>query len=336
MLHKQTSSFPSQISLLATGGTIACTANDETGALEPTVTADQLVARLPENLTEKCQFHTVDLGMLDSSALQLSDLAALVAKIRDSLDRDDIDGIVITHGTDTIEETAAALAALAYLEQWSKPVVLTGAMAPADDAHPDGIANLALASHSIIAGRVPVATVAIAFAGRLFPALSTYKKHSTDRVAFASNLPAAARQWQLGNDKPKPDVARTVNCDSQPFVPVVFSYQGADRTFVDAAVNAGATAIVVAGFGAGNLPPLMVEALKEAASKGSEIIVTTRVPEGGVAPIYGGAGGAATLADQGFVYAGYLPASQARMIAVVAAWAGVSTAELIQQLTQAD
>ena len=159
--------------VISTGGTIASTTNDR-GALVPTLTGEELVARCGTTR----QVRAIDVASLDSSSMGLAEIDLLRETVRTSL-LDDSASLVITHGTDSMAETALALD---FVHADPRPVVLTGAMRSADHAHPDGPANLR--------GAIEVAAtrrdtgVLVHFAGETLPARGLMKTQTTAEHAF--------------------------------------------------------------------------------------------------------------------------------------------------------
>ena len=119
-----------RIALIATGGTIACTTTAD-GSLVPTVSGATLAADIDAEVVEFRQ--------LDSSSITLADLDELIAVVNSQTSREDIDGVIITHGTDSMEETALALEIFC---SGAKPIVLTGAQRSHDHPAADGPSNL--------------------------------------------------------------------------------------------------------------------------------------------------------------------------------------------------
>ncbi|WP_418608036.1 asparaginase [Georgenia sp. SUBG003] len=254
----------------------------------------------------------VDVEGLVSSALTLPRALGLVASVRDALVRSD--GVVVTHGTDTMEETAFLLA-LALGP--SAPVTLTGAQRPFDDAAPDGPRNLAAAL--AWAGNPAAARtgVTITFADAVLPAIGVRKARSLGLEAFA-----APTRGPIGHVDETgvrrhalpaiPEALLPPDVTDLPRVAVVPQYLGADAADVEAAVHAGARGLVVAGFGAGNTTPPVTAALVELLGRGVPVVVTSRTGSGAVAGLY--AGGGADLAAAGAVMAGDLSHWQARLL----------------------
>lgn len=291
------------ISLLTTGGTIACTA-DATGALVPTVTGEELVSA-----AQLEGVRVADLLRLDSSSISLSDLDGLLERVRKELLDDSVTGIVLTHGTDSLEETAMALA---MVHDSDKPVVLTGAQRAFDHPDSDGTGNL---RDAVEAARTS-AGVLVAFGGRILPARGLRKVHTSNLDAFDN---------QAWNDRRRVvPVAELGGLD----VPVLAASPGADGWVIDAAVERGADGLVIEALGSGNMSTGFGEAAARALEAGVAVVVATRVPFGEVSLAYGGAGGGATLGELGALGAGELGAGQARIALASALAAGVDPAEV--------
>ena len=279
-------SFP--VTLLATGGTIACTAGPD-GTLRPTRTAADLCADAgltPDDVTATDALH------LDSSEMTLADLDGLLAAVHA------VGGpVVATHGTDSMEETAMAVDRLL-----GGPVVLTGAQRPADHADPDGPANLRDAVSAAATATGPV----VVTGGVTVPAYGVRKVHTTADRAFGGPDSPVHRPGPLVSRGQAPVPLSGLRVD------ILTAYQGADSTLVDAALAAGADGLVIAAFGSGNAGGL-APGIGRALDAGVPVVLCTRVAAGGVDAVYGGDGGGATLAAAGARSGGVLSPAQARM-----------------------
>ncbi|QGU04991.1 asparaginase [Corynebacterium comes] len=307
-----------RIALLTTGGTIACT-TDDSGTLRPTVTGQELldavVHLLPHPLTS-ADITVRELTRLDSSAITLADLDGLIAAVHEALASPDIDGVVITHGTDSMEDTAFALDCFHADE---RPVVLTGSQRAFDHPGSDGPGNLVDALRLAADPLARRQGALIAFGGWTIPARGALKRHTTDLDGFMSGVPRESR-------RPAPvPVAPLAGFN----VPVLASWAGADRSLVDAALAAGARGLVVEALGAGNIGPDMGAGVADALDSGIPVVITTRVPAGKVTLAYGGGGGGATLGSRGAISAGHLRAGQARMALVAALATGKDVRDLL-------
>ncbi|MGO2828513.1 asparaginase [Corynebacterium casei] len=300
------------IAVVATGGTIACTL-DEHGALVPTVSAAELVdAALSLSAVPRVNTRAIDSVRLDSSSLTLPDLDDLLQRVHALLADASIAGVVITHGTDSMEDTAMALE---LFHIGDKPVVITGAQRSFDHPDSDGPQNLA---DAIAYATTGAPGVSIRFGGLTVPARGAFKSHTSSLEAFAA-VPTPM--------KTRPTLALTPLAGND--VVIISAWPGASRTMVDAAVASGAGGIIVEAMGSGNMGSQMGEGVADALEAGIPILITTRVPEGSVSLAYGGSGGGATLARNGALGTGTLRAGQARMMLLAALATGTDVAELL-------
>ena len=301
--------------VLSTGGTIAST-HDKTGAVVPTVTGSKLVEPLSDTFdNNKLTLEVKDIAKLDSSAMTLDDTDSIITAVNKELRRDDADGVVVTHGTDSMEETAIAVDTFQDSE---KPVALTGAMRPFDDPNPDGPDNLALAVKTVTDPANEGRGTFIAFADHVIPARGAFKSDTSKADGFANNngekqpqRPKALKFKPLGNTR----------------VDIIAAYPGAPADLIQRSLDSGAEGIVIEGMGAGNIGDELAQAAQAAAKK-VPVVLTTRVDHGPVEGIYGGAGGGATLADAGVISSGTLRAPQARMLLAAAITTDTDPAEL--------
>lgn len=300
------------IAVVATGGTIACT-TDDTGALVPTVSAAELVEAAREISTPSdVEISAIDSVRLDSSSLSLTDLDDLLQRVHALLADDSIAGVVITHGTDSMEDTAMALE---LFHTGKKPVVITGAQRSFDHLESDGPQNLADAI-SYAANGAP--GVSIRFGGLTIPARGAFKAHTSALEAFQATS-------QKIRTRPTLPLTPLAGQD----VVIISAWPGAPRLLVDAAVASGINGIIVEGLGSGNMGSEMGEGVKDALDAGIPVLITTRVPEGSVTLAYGGDGGGATLAQAGALGTGTLRAGQARMVLLAALATGTDVASLL-------
>lgn len=276
----------SHIALLTTGGTIASSRGSD-GISRPGSAsfdiADKVVTR--------------ELMSKDSSSFDFADMDAIVAAVFDALADPACSGVVVLHGTDTMEETAL-LVDLFHGDP--RPIVFTGAQRTADHDASDGPSNVAAAlaavSDPVNAGR----GVLVAFGGKVLPARGLTKWHTSDLNAF------------LSSGEPRVVLPRKNIAGVR--VDIVALYPGADAVAIDAYVAAGTQGIVLEATGSGNTNEQIVAAVK---SCGVPVVVTTRVPVGAIEPTYGGGGGGADLVDAGAVFSPLLRAGQARVLLAV-------------------
>ncbi|MER8233074.1 asparaginase [Streptomyces sp. NPDC094049] len=313
-----------RIVVISTGGTIASRWQGTGYAADASGDDVLATAPLPEGVTVE----VVDLFNVNSSRMTAAHQLALLRTVHETLADPGVDGVVITHGTDTLEETAFLLD-LHHADP--RPVVLTGAQRPFGTGDGDGPGNLYDALQ--VASTVRDLGVLVVFDGRVHAARGTVKTQTLAADAFSD--PSAARLGRVGFSRvdiarrprrpeplPLPAAARTASPGDPgaarlPRVDIVTHHSGGDTVLLEAALAAGARGIVLEATGAGNATPEIVEAVADAVARGVLVAVTTRVPAGPLAEIYTG-GGAVDLVAAGALLTGTLRAAQAR-IAVLAA-----------------
>lgn len=308
-------SAPQKVAVITTGGTIACT-SDANGHLLPTVSGTELLASVaPRFDGTHIAFEVHEVNRLDSSSMTFADLDALNATVHKVLEDPQVIGVVVTHGTDSMEESAIAVDS--FLSD-PRPVVFTGAQKPFDHPDSDGPSNLFEAS--LIASDPSARGIGalVVFGRAVIPARGCTKWHTSDELAFATNGP---------EDPERPDALPLAALEDIA-VEIIPAYPGADGAMVEAALSAGAQGLVVEGMGSGNVGSRMGDALGKALDAGIPVVMSTRVPRGEVFGAYGGAGGGATLATKGAVSSRYFRAGQARILLAVSLATGAHPATL--------
>ena len=290
-----------KIVVLGTGGTIAGTADsaqDTLGYTAAQLGIGELLAQAPG--LQGIGIVAEQVSQIDSKDMDCDIWRQLALRCAFWLARDDIQGVVITHGTDTMEETAYFLDRVLAP---AKPVVMTGAMRPATAERPDGPRNLADAMAVALA---PGAQgVVVVFAGQVHAALHVAKVHSHRLDAFdsgdqapvarvAGGMVSVTGAWPASADV-QAVLAKVERASSWPRVEIVMNYAGAGGDIVRLLAAAGVDGIVVAGTGNGTLAAPLEAALVAAGRSGVRIVRASRCAYGGVLPHGGdvlpGAGG---------------------------------------------
>ncbi|MEU9034153.1 asparaginase [Streptomyces sp. NPDC048352] len=303
-----------RIVVISTGGTIASRWTGSGFAAEADGREVMATAPLPEGITVE----VVDLFSVNSPRLTTAHQLTLLRTVHEVLADPGVDGIVVTHGTDTLEESAF-LVDLHHHD--ARSVVFTGSQLPMGSADGDGPGNLydALLTAATTRGL----GVLITFAGRVHAARGTVKTQAVALDAFADPSKELLGKVGFGKvtvlrqaERPAP-LTLPAMPELPPRVDMVMHHADGDPLLLNAAVEAGAQGIVLIGTGAGNATPEIVEAVRAAIARGVLVALTTRVAAGPVTEIYTH-GGAVDLVAAGAVPTGTLRAGQAR-IAVLAA-----------------
>lgn len=302
-----------KVIVLSTGGTIA-SRRDGGGGSVARDGADALVGGLPRPADVTVE--AIDVMRLGSYLLTFQDMLRIVHRIHLAFAGPDVAGVVVTHGTDTMEETAY-LADLVHAD--ARPVVFTGAQRAADAPEPDGPANL---TDAITVAASPAARdlgAVIVFAGHIFPARGTRKSFTLAKPAF-TNPDHGALGRVVGSTTlieaapPRPPPLELAPLDlSEVRVDLVPYYPGADTIAMEAAARAGAQGLVLEGIGAGNANPAFCRGVERLTAAGVVVALSTRVAAGPVAALYG-AGGGFDLINAGAIPTGTLRSAQSRVL----------------------
>lgn len=301
-----------RIVVLATGGTIASITNAE-GAAVASRDAHDLVKSISDS---RIEITSRDILRLGSFQIGHRELRTICEEVNRELSRPEVDGIVITHGTDTMEETAYLLD---LVHASPKPVVLTGAQRAADAPDTDGPANVREAVAVAAAPESRNNGVLITFAGHIYAARGTRKAHTTASEPFRTmgggpigHVVKGTVRFNSFPRRPAPMALPDSSFD-ETRVDIVTVHPGADAALAQAAVAEGARGVIIAGTGAGNGNKAILEWVRQAVKNGTTVGLCTRVPEGPVLPIYGNGGGV-DLARAGALGFGSLPLFQARLL----------------------
>jgi L-asparaginase len=257
---------------------------------------------------------------------------ALRDRILGHLDRREVDGVVVTHGTDTLEESAYLLARSSVSE---KPIVFTGAMRAASDLGWDGPANLIAAVRTAASSEACGQGVLVVMGERIFAGADVTKAHTHMLDAFESpglGPLGVVDDGRVVFRRETPSTRTVVMAErlAEP-VDIVYTWAGADSRLLDAS-RRDALGIVVAALGRGNVPPGMVAGIERWIEEGKPVVIASRSQRGRVGHTYGYPGGGRRLLAAGAIFAGSRRPQQARIDLMLGLGAGLDPAGLRELL----
>jgi L-asparaginase len=277
------------IVILATGGTIAGAAASGTQAAYTSgaVTIDAMIAAVP-GIKDMASIKGEQISNVGSQDMSFEIMLKLAKRINELMNKGDVDGIVVTHGTDTMEETAFFLN---LVVKGDKPVVMVGSMRPSTAVSADGPLNLYNAVGVAVDPNAKSRGVLVVMNDWIHAAHSLTKTSTTAIQTFMSPLRGVVGVANYGKNDfyNTPQWKHTsasefdVNgVDKLPRVDIVFGCADMPADLIDASVTNGAKGIVIAGVGNGNMNKASLDAAANAVKKGVVVVRSTRVPTGAV------------------------------------------------------
>lgn len=314
--------------LISTGGTIAMKIDQVTGAVVPVLSGEDLAASIPA-MAEVAQLDVLNLSNVPSDYMCPERWITLQQSVEAALARDDVCGVVISHGTDTLEETAWFLD---LTVRASKPVVLTGAQRNASSPDFDGPRNLLHAVRVCIDPRSPGMGAMIVMNNQINSAREVTKSHTSDVESFKSGdfgfLGVVDEDRVVFSRKSTRRQHIALECAALPRVEIIPMFAGASGDMVRAAAAVGARGIIIQALGFGNVNEALHDAVAAVIAEGISVVISTRVPNGRVVPVYGFKGGGSTLKALGAVFADNLSPQKARIVLMLALQQSRSAAQL--------
>lgn len=300
-----------KVSLITTGGTIASKEISK-GLLKSGAISGKELAALCQ-LPEEIEVNVIDVFQLPSMHIGFSEWAVLKKAIEKELADETVDGIVVTHGTDTLEETAYFLD---LTIDDHRTIVVTGSQRSPDDVGTDVYSNLRNSVYVSVDRTLRGVGTVVVFNERIYSAKYVKKVHSSNLQGFDSfghgYLGIIDNNVVSVYQKPIDHEVKKVG-SSIPRVDIVKCFSGQDGLLIDLLVQGGAKGIVLEAAGRGQISPYMVDSIEKAVAKGVVVLLTTSAEEGRVYPSYGYLGSAHDLMQKGVLLGSDYDSKKARI-----------------------
>lgn len=309
--------MPKKILVLHTGGTISMQA-DASGAV---VTSSDNPMNHVSNPLEGIQVHSLDFFNLPSPHIKPKHMLALYQKIKE--EANNYDGVVITHGTDTLEETAYFLDTM---EVPHMPIVLTGAMRSSNELGSDGVYNYLSALRVASDDRAADKGVLVVMNDEIHAAKYVTKTHTTNVSTFQTPthgpLGLIMKHEILYFKTAEPRVRFDLD-HIQGLVPIISAYAGMTDELIDMLDLEQLDGLIIQAFGAGNIPKETAQKLESLLQKGIPVALVSRCFNGIAEPVYAYQGGGVQLQKSGVFFVKELNAQKARLKLLIALNAGL-------------
>ncbi|WP_227936162.1 asparaginase [Alkalihalobacillus deserti] len=299
-----------KILVLHTGGTIAMQENEQ-GAIQPNV-INPLYSTI-ESLSSIASVIVDDYLNIPSPHMTPSLMVDLAERLKERAKTDHLDGIVVTHGTDTLEETAYLLD---LLLDWDIPVVITGAMRSSNELGADGPHNLISAVRVAASDSACEKGVLVVLNDEIHTAKNVTKTHSSNIATFQSPqygpIGIVTKRGVFFHHTLSVRECHPVKSLTKK-VALLKTYAGMDHTIIEAVAKTKIDGLVIEAFGQGNVPPLVMNALTKLINANIPVVLVSRCFNGVVQDTYAYEGGGRSLKEQGVIFTNGLNGQKARL-----------------------
>ncbi|MFT4413122.1 asparaginase [Fredinandcohnia humi] len=305
-----------KILIIHTGGTIAMSEDKDTGAVHPN--GQNPLHQTTDALTSIADIIVEEPFQLPSPHINSNEMLKLKELIEAKIISEQIDGVVITHGTDTLEETAYFLD---ITVQSDLPIVITGAMRSSNELGADGPYNLISAVRVAASNFAIGKGVLVVFNEEIHTAKNVTKTHTSNIATFQSPqygpIGIVSKRGVAFHHTPTIRETYDVRNISKNVI-LLKAYAGMDGSIITAVRTLNLDGLVIEALGQGNLPPTMVKELKELIQNGIPVVLVSRCFNGYVQDVYSYEGGGRQLKELGVIFSNGLNGQKARIKLLVA------------------
>jgi L-asparaginase len=323
-----------KVLLIATGGTISMRIDAEKGGAVPSLTGRDILDTVP-GYDRVARVEIREFGRYPGPHMTIERMWELRGAIMEAVERDGIDGIVVTHGTDTIEETAYLLDRSLPPEV---PVVITGAMRNSSELSWDGPLNLMSALQVAASPEARGRGTMVVMDDEIVQGAEVVKTHTEAAGTFRSpnwgplGITDNGRVHFYRESRRKPALAPAA---PQPDVDLIKVVAGMTGRLLEASLASGAHGLVLEALGRGNVPPAMVPGVRHWVDAGRPLVVASRSSRGRVLDAYAYAGGGHELREMGAIFADHLTGQQARIELMLALGAHPGDVARVREIIEA-
>lgn len=301
-----------KVAIIFNGGTISMKVDPKLNAAVPGLSSEEIMSMVV-GIENYAKLESINFSNLPSPSITPEIMMKLSELVRKNLDREDICGVVVTHGTDSLEETAYLLDLTIKSD---KPVVVTGSMRNSSELGYDGPANLSASICTAISDQARGRGVLVCLNDELNCASEVTKANSMSLNAFRSPVFGPIGIVDSNNaifyrNSMVKQFIKTEKIETR--VELIKCVSGIGSSYIDFCIEKGTKGIVIEAMGRGNIPPKMVVGVERAIAKQIPVVLVSRCFEGRVSDTYGYHGGGKELRRLGVIFADSMPGQKARV-----------------------
>ncbi|KPU26840.1 asparaginase [Caloranaerobacter sp. TR13] len=301
-----------KVAVIFTGGTISMKIDPRIDAAIPALSSEEILAMVT-NIEKFAEVEIINFAKLPGPHMTPYKMMELAKLVKETIKRKDITGVVVTHGTDTLEETAYLLDLTIKSE---KPIIVVGAMRNGSELGYDGPSNLSASICTAISEEAKGRGVLVVMNNEVNAASEVTKTNTLSLNTFKS--PEFGPLGIVDNDEVifYRDILNHehIETDSiEPKVALIKCAAGMDDDIINFCIETGYKGIIIEALGRGNVPPNMVEGIKKAIENDIPVVIVSRCPTGRVLDTYGYPGAGKTLRQLGAIFGSNLPGQKARI-----------------------
>jgi L-asparaginase len=301
-----------KVAIVFTGGTISMKVDPRLAAAIPALSNEEIMSMVT-NIDKMAEIEAINFARLPGPHMTPEKIMELSNLIKTTVAREDITGVIVTHGTDSLEETAFLLDLNVITD---KPIIMVAAMRNGSELGFDGPSNIAAAIATAVSDNARSKGCLVVLNNEVNAASEVTKTHTLNLNTFKSMEFGPLGVVDNNEVIFYRDMTRHEYIDTdhiETHVDLLKAVVGSDSELIEYLVDRGSKGLVIEGMGRGNIPPMMLRGLDYALSKNIKIVLVSRCPTGRVLDSYGYEGGGKDLRNRGVILGGNLNGQKARI-----------------------